>query len=152
MRILDGGIAFFDSGIGGLTVLNDFLNYYTQLKRTENGLSDIKTVYYYGDNFRAPYGNLNETQIFSYVEEAFAEFDQLQVQAVVIACNTATAICIEELRRKYPFPIIGTEPAVLQAAKEGGEILVLATRATSNSTRLKSLCDKAEELYPNSAI
>lgn len=141
MQIPKGGIAFFDSGIGGLTVLHECR------KRLPQEL-----FYYYGDNARAPYGNLSEREILRNVEEAFAVFSYLEVKAVVLACNTVTAVCAESLRKKYPFPIIGAEPAVLPAAKEGGEVLVLSTVATANSTRFQTLRQRVETRYPHADI
>ena len=108
-----GGIAFFDSGIGGLTTLSACLDY--AKARNFSGIN----YYYYGDNFRAPYGNLSDKQIFSYVDEIFSRFQALEVSAAVLACNTATAVCAERLREKYPFPIIGIEPSILPAMREG---------------------------------
>ena len=113
-----GGIAFFDSGIGGLTTLSSCVDY-----AQAHNLGGIN-YYYYGDNFHAPYGNLSEGQIFSYVDEIFSRFKSLEVSAAVLACNTATAVCAERLREKYTFPIIGLEPAILPAAKEGGAHLL----------------------------
>ncbi len=141
MPIPTGGVAFFDSGIGGLTVLYKCLPYLQG-----------ETIYYYGDNKRAPYGNLPPTTIKQYVGEAFQLFSLLNVKAAVIACNTATAICAKELREKYSFPIIGAEPALLPAAKAGGEVFVLCTRRTFESERFAFLCQKARKLYPLAKI
>lgn len=134
------GVAFFDSGIGGLTVL-------AKCRETIN-----ENCYYYGDNCHAPYGNLSEDKILEYAERAFDEFLQLNVKAAVIACNTVTAVCVEKLRKKYPFPIIGAEPAILPAVKRGGETLVLTTRATYQSKRFSALCKKIALKYPNAVI
>ena len=141
MGISKGGIAFFDSGIGGLTVLNECKK-----------LLPCENFYYYGDNRHAPYGNLPQKKIKKYVARAFKRFQRLQVKAVVLACNTATAVCVEELRQKYTFPIIGAEPAVLSAAKGGGEVFVLTTRATYESARFQALLKKAATLYPHPKI
>ncbi len=141
MEIPYGGVAFFDSGIGGLTVLAECR------KQINNEI-----FYYYGDNARAPYGNRSEEEITGYVEEAFETFCRLRVKAVVVACNTATAVCIEGLRKKYPFPIIGAEPALMSAAKEGGEILILSTCATSKSSRLAKLQEKTRARYPDASF
>lgn len=141
MAFLQRGVAFFDSGIGGLTVLSAC----EKLLPNEN-------FYYYGDNTNAPYGNLPKEQIRVYVKQAFDLFARLHVKAAVIACNTVTALFADELRRRYDFPIIGAEPAVLQAAKCGGEIYVLTTRATYESTRFQNLCDSAGRRYPNAKI
>ena len=143
MWIPRGGIAFFDSGIGGLTVLNECRK-----------LLPREVFYYYGDNKHAPYGNLSVEKIKKYVARAFKRFQRLRVRAVVLACNTATAVCIEELRTKYSFPIVGAEPSLLPAAKavitEKGEgmVFVLTTRATYESRRLHALLEKATALYP----
>ena len=137
MKIPVGGIAFFDSGVGGLTVLDCCQKRFTNEK-----------FYYYGDNERAPYGNLPPDLIRRYVDESFSVFERLQVKAVVLACNTVTALCIDELRARYPFPIIGAEPAVVSAARRGGEVFVLTTRATFNSARFQSLCQRVCEKYP----
>ena len=136
-----GGVAFFDSGIGGLSVLHACVS---------AGYDGV--CYYYGDNARAPYGNLPMDRIRAYVDEAFELFSYLQVRAVVVACNTVTAVCLDALRERYPFPIIGTEPALIPAAKQGGEILLMATRATVESDRLRRLIDKTREMYPSAKI
>lgn len=141
MKIPVNGVSFFDSGIGGLTVMH------ACRARLPNEI-----FYYYGDNDHAPYGNLPTETLRSYVAEAFALFQNLQVKAVVLACNTVTACCVEDLRREYSFPIIGAEPAVLSAGKEGGKILALATVATCKSARFQKLCQNANEKYPNAEI
>ncbi len=141
MRIIRGGVAFFDSGIGGLTVL-------AACRR----LLPNAVFYYYGDNERAPYGNLPDEKIRRLVLRAFRKFKRLKVAAAVVACNTATAVCVETLRKRCDFPVIGTEPAVHVAAKEGGEVLVLATRATCESARFQALCKRAAERFPATRI
>ncbi len=155
MRIPKGGIAFFDSGIGGLTVMATCQNYFKN-----------EIFYYYGDNRHAPYGNLSLYKIKKYVRNAFKKFKRLKVKAVVIACNTVTAACIEDLRKKYSFPIIGAEPSVLKAAKaycnenmskdvlkrnnsvQNKPIYVLTTRTTHESERFHALCQKTRKRYP----
>lgn len=107
MDIPEGGIGFFDSGLGGLTVLSACLD----------GLG--LPVCYYGDNARAPYGGLPEEKILAYAEEAFDAFSALRVRAAVIACNTVTAVCADRLREKYPFPVVGAEPARARRGAEG---------------------------------
>lgn len=141
MRVPKGGVAFFDSGIGGLTVLAEC-----------EKLCSNEIFYYYGDHAHAPYGNLSEKKIRKYVFRVFRKFNRLKVKAAVVACNTATAVCIERLREKYSFPIIGAEPAVFSAAKQGGEVYVLSTRATFSSERFRLLCEKAQNLFQDAVI
>ena len=139
--MVKGGVAFFDSGIGGLNVLASCIR---------NGLS--APVYYLGDNARAPYGNKSKEELVPFVYEAFNQFLSLKVSAAVIACNTVTALFLDELRSRYPFPIVGCVPSVEAAAKRGGEIFVLATVATANSTRMHALIEKTEKEYPNATL
>lgn len=136
MRIPRGGIAFFDSGIGGLTVVAE----------CRKQIVDYP-FYYYGDNKHAPYGNLPTKKIEKYTFRAFRHLKKYKPIAAVVACNTVTALCVEKLRKKYSFPIIGTEPAVRLAAKEGGEIYILSTRATYESSRFRRLCQQAMREY-----
>ena len=141
MHPLKGGVAVFDSGIGGLTVLSACRQYCPE-----------QSFYYYGDNLRAPYGNLTEARIREYARELFDAFEALNVSAAVIACNTVTAVCIDWLRARYTFPIIGAEPAVLPAMCHEGETLVLATNATCQSVRFQKLCQTAQRLHPNARL
>lgn len=141
MKLPKGGVAFFDSGIGGLTTLAACLN-----------VLDGEQIYYYGDNAHAPYGNLLPKKIRRYVLRAFKKFRRLHVKAAVIACNTVTAVCVEELRRKFSFPIVGIEPAVNSAAAVGGKVYVLATRATCESERFHRLLKKTKQRYPTSEL
>lgn len=121
-------VGFFDSGIGGLTVL-------AACRRRFPALS----CYYLGDNARAPYGNRPAEEVAAFTREALMRFSALGVDAAVIACNTATAVCLPALREQFPFPVLGTEPAVLPAARAAREILVLCTPRTAQSDRLKAL-------------
>lgn len=136
-----GKVAFFDSGIGGLTVL-------AECER----LLPKMNFYYYGDNAHAPYGNLSKDEMRPHVLRAFDAFARLRVQAAVIACNTVTALFAEELRARYHFQIIGAEPAVRVGAKQGGDVFVLTTRATYESSRFRALCATVAKEYPQSKI
>lgn len=121
-------IGIFDSGIGGLSVLKACLE----------TLSPA-VYYYYGDNGRAPYGSRGREEIGAFVREALTFFLDRGVQAAVLACNTATTVCVREMRAAFPFPIVGTEPAVRPAARECRRALVLATPRTAESARLRAL-------------
>ena len=122
--------AFFDSGVGGLALLGEFC------KRFPG-----ERCIYYGDNTNAPYGNRSHAEICFLTEKAFAEISRYPIKAALIACNTVTAECVEEMRKKYTFPIVGIEPAIKPAALSfpGGKVLLLATRATLQSERMKKL-------------
>ena len=123
-------VAFFDSGVGGLTLLSAFCHVYPGVP-----------ALYFGDNANAPYGGRPAGEIRRLVFTAFEELARFPVRAAAIACNTATAVCIEELRRRFPFPVVGVEPALRPAAESarGGRLLLLCTRATFASGRVRRL-------------
>ncbi|MBO5328431.1 MAG: aspartate/glutamate racemase family protein [Clostridia bacterium] len=134
-------ICVFDSGIGGLNLL----------KACQDKLPFCNFVYV-ADNYNVPYGNLPEEKILKLVNKKFCVINSLNPAAAVIACNTATAVCVQYLRNKYSFPIIGIQPPIKQAVKNGGSIAVFATQATvksSSFSELLRLCgnDKTK-VYP----
>lgn len=124
-------VAFFDSGIGGLTLLNECVR----------KLPYVNFIYF-ADNFNMPYGTKPADEILRLVDNQFNKISRLNPDAAVIACNTVTAECAKYLRNKYPFPIIGIQPAVKPAAADGGKCVVLATPATAASTPVKELVEK----------
>ena len=130
---MQGRIAFFDSGVGGLALLAEC-----------SGRFPGEKYLYYGDNANAPYGNRGDREICALADRAFAEIARREIAAAVIACNTVTAECAGSLRRRYPFPIFGIEPAIRPAAAAGGKVLVLATRATLRSARVAALLHENE--------
>lgn len=124
-------VCFFDSGIGGLNLLLKCVRIMPQTDFT-----------YFADNYRVPYGDLNKDELIKRVDEIFGEIEKLSPSAAVVACNTVTAQCIDYLRGKYSFEIIGIQPAIKPATAGGGRCLVLATPATAESASLKRLIDK----------
>jgi len=123
-------ICFFDSGIGGLTLL------YVCARKMPQA-----EFYYFADNFNVPYGSLSEEKMLQKTDKFFSEIEKLKPSAAVIGCNTVTAICAGYLRKKYDFPIIGIQPAVKPAAASLQSSAVLATPATAVSESLKRLVD-----------
>ena len=125
-------IGVFDSGLGGLSVLR-------LLPAALPGRSFV----YVADTARAPYGGRAQEEIRSYSEEiADVLFGKLGCDALVIACNTATAASAKTLRARYPdVPIIGMEPAVKPAAEatQTGVVGVMATAATIGSEKYGKL-------------
>jgi glutamate racemase len=137
---MTGLIGVFDSGIGGLSIL--------QALRAE--LPQCRFVYI-ADSGHAPYGERTDPHVMARSRAIMAELLRHQVQALVIACNTATAVAIEQLRAEFPdLPIIGVEPALKPALvlSQTRRIGVMATRSTLASAKFKtllaSLADQAE--------
>lgn len=125
-------IGFFDSGIGGISVLS-------YARRRLPGADYI----YYADTDHVPYGTKRRAEIIRYSDAAVGFLARQGVSAVVVACNTATSMAITYLREKYPFPIIGMEPAVkpAAAAHPGANILVCATPVTIAGEKLHTLIE-----------
>ena len=124
-------IGVFDSGIGGLSVL----------KALQAELPHQDFIYL-ADSAHAPYGERSDAYVAARSRAVAAHLVSLGAQAVVVACNTATAAAIEDLRAAYPgLPFIGVEPALKTAAacSQTGRVLVMATRSTLASTRFGAL-------------
>jgi len=123
-------IGFFDSGVGGVSVLH-----------TARKLMPNENFLYYGDNGNAPYGTKPLSEIRRLSENAVRVLLERGVKAIVIACNTATSAYAEILRAQLDMPIIGMEPAIkpAQLARHGGEILALATKATLSLPKFERL-------------
>lgn len=127
-------VCFFDSGIGGLKLMHACYN-----------LRPNCNFAYFADNYNVPYGNRSKEDISASVDSVFKRIALMSPSAAVVACNTVTAECIEFLREKYTFPIVGIQPAVKPAAKIANKCIVLATPATVNSSRVIELVKKYGE-------
>ncbi len=125
-------IAVFDSGVGGISVLR-------QLRKLMPGENYI----YYGDSANAPYGSRTTEQVRALTLAAAEKLTrEYPVKALVIACNTATAAAIKELRKTYSdLIVIGIEPAVKLAADHfpGGRLGVMATDVTLREEKFDHL-------------
>ena len=121
-------VIVFDSGIGGLNVLNACVKRYPHFD-----------YIYAADNFNVPYGMRSAEEVFSLATAVLDGAMQYRPTAIVVACNTVTAECIERLRERYPVPIVGMQPAVKEAAKSGGKCAVLVTEATAQSSNFRAL-------------
>ena len=107
---------------------------------------------FYADTDHVPYGLKTSDQIIKYVDEIISFFVSKEVDAVVIACNTATAVAAEYVREKYSIPIIGMEPAVKPALKNvtspliapDSRVLVMATPVTIRENKLHSLLERID--------
>jgi len=126
-------IGFFDSGVGGLSVLIEA----QKLLPKEN-------IIFLADQKNVPYGGKTKEQLIDFLTHAMNFFISQDVKAVVFACNTATVYTIEEMRKKFDIPIIGTVPVVKTLANitKTGKTAVFSTPATAESKYLKELIEK----------
>ena len=118
-------IGVFDSGVGGLTVLREIL------RRTP-----AESTLYLGDNARAPYGTRGDDEVRDFSTESVDALVDRDVKAVVIACNTSTAVALGDLRRRYDLPILGViRPGAVAASltTRNRRVGVIATPATIRS-------------------
>ncbi len=128
-------IGVFDSGLGGVSVLN------TIREKMPN-----ENLIYYGDSAYNPYGirdlDFVRDRVFTVVEELLDR----GIKALVIACNTATSATAHLLREKYDIPILGLEPA-LKPAIDGNKknIIVLATEITLKEKKFDTLMKRFED-------
>lgn len=130
-------IGFFDSGLGGISIL-----------RQTRKLLPGENCLYYGDSLNAPYGVRPLEEVQRLTLEAGSYLIDLGVKALVLACNTATSAAAALLREKYPdLIIIGTEPALKPAVERhpGGRILVLATAMTLSEQKFADLWQQFDD-------
>ncbi|MGL5414573.1 MAG: glutamate racemase [Clostridium sp.] len=131
-------IGFFDSGVGGLSVMKDAL----KLMPNENYV-------FFGDSINAPYGDRPMKEIRDLTFDAVDFLFSKNVKAIVVACNTATSAAVAELRRVYKdVPIVGIEPAVKPAVelKREGKIVIMATAFTIKQNKFARLIEKYKEV------
>lgn len=130
---MNNKIGVFDSGIGGLTTLEEI-----------KSILPNEDFIYYADSKNNPYGEKTDEELFKITESIVDYFIKEEVKLIVIACNTATTRCIKHLREKYEDMIfVGTEPAIKVACDNNYKnILVMATPGTIASERTHALVNE----------
>ena len=134
-------IGVFDSGIGGLTVV----------KRLASTLPS-EDIVYFGDTARVPYGSKSNSTVIEYSFQDTKFLLSKSVKAVVVACNTASSIAIDELKKNFDVPIIGMiNPGAKLATSstKNGKIGVIGTRATISN---KAYSNEIRKLDPSMAV
>ena len=132
MNVKQDYIAVFDSGVGGISVLR-------QLRRLMPG----ERYLYFGDSANAPYGSRSTEEVRTLTLAAAEKLTRENpLKALVIACNTATAAAVNQVRSAYPeLIVIGIEPALKVAADHfpGGRVGVMATEVTLREEKFDTL-------------
>lgn len=131
MERFDLPVLFFDSGVGGISIL-----------RRSVRLLPCEDYLYFGDSLHAPYGVRSLGEVRELCLNALEPLIARGVKALVVACNTATSAAIGALRERHPdLIVIGTEPAIKPAVErhEGGRILVMATPMTLKEEKFLAL-------------
>lgn len=118
-------IGIFDSGVGGLTVAREIM------RQIPN-----ERYVYFGDTARVPYGSKSKDTIIKYTRQIIRFLKSQDVKAIVIACNTASAFALEEVKGELEIPIIGvisSGAGMAVEATRNGKIGIIGTEGTVNS-------------------
>ncbi len=118
-------IGVFDSGLGGLTTV-----------RRMQEIMPQERIIYFGDTGRVPYGTRGTDIILKYARQDVAFLKQFDLKAIIVACNTVSAVALDTLRAENELPMFGVvEPAVHKALSvtRNGRIGVICTAATARS-------------------
>jgi glutamate racemase len=129
-------LGVFDSGIGGLTVLREL-----------HGALPGESFLYLGDTARVPYGNRSEHTVVRYARMACGFLTGRGIKALIVACNTVSAVALDILRVEFDLPVLGViDPPAKAAcrARPGGRIGVLGTRRTIESGAYEKAVRKAD--------
>ncbi|RXT14668.1 glutamate racemase [Ammoniphilus sp. CFH 90114] len=122
---MDKAIGVIDSGVGGLTVVREIMRQLPQ-----------ERVFYFGDTARCPYGPRSTDEVRTFTLQMVSYLLRQKIKALVIACNTATAVVFDEIMQHAPIPVIGViDPGARTAIKEtkSGVIGVIGTVGTIRS-------------------
>lgn len=126
-----------DSGFGGLSMVNEFINRNLDMD-----------IIYFADIENAPYGNKSKETVQNLVSSAVDFLLNKKVDAILLACNTATSVVVEYLRDKLSIPVYGMEPAIKPAlqAYPDQQIGVMATALTLAEDRFLTLKNKVDPM------
>jgi len=130
-------IGIFDSGVGGLTVVDKV-----------SRLLPKEKIIYFGDTARVPYGNKSRETVTRFSKEIVRFLLKFRVKLIIVACNTASSLSLGSLRRSFAVPIIGViKPGVCEALKatKAGRIGVIGTEATISSNTYKRKIKSADK-------
>ncbi len=136
-------IAVMDSGVGGISVLREMVRIMPQ-----------EDFIFFGDSANAPYGTKTTEFVRDLVISHVDSYLERGAKAIAIACNTATAAALKDLRQMYPeLPLVGIEPALKPAVEQhvGGRVLVMATPMTIREEKFNLLLSRFQDraiIYP----
>ncbi len=130
-------IGVFDSGVGGLTVLREIVR-----------RSPYESLIYLGDNARAPYGTRPDAEVRRFSIDCLDRLVEHDVKALVVACNTSTAVALGEYRRRYDVPVLGVIRPGAQAAALATRTRRVGVIATPATIRSHAYFDAIKEENP----
>ena len=131
-------IALIDSGIGGLTLLKELL------KECPN-----HQYVYFADTYAHPYGSKTKEYLIGRLCSIVNYLYEIKVETVILACNTASTVALESLKKEFPMPILGIIPKL---ENKGEETLVMCTPLTAKSEIVKRYLQEGAKLYANPCL
>ncbi len=140
-NLKEAPIGVFDSGVGGLTVVREIMRQIPQ-----------ERIVYFGDTARVPYGSKSTDTLIHYTRQIIRFLKTRGVKAIVVACNTASAVALEAIRDEIDLPILGVVRPGARVAVEATtnqKIGVIGTEATVNSNMYVKFI---QELLPNAQV
>ena len=140
MNKKDLKIAVFDSGVGGISVLKELM-----------ALMPDEHYLYFGDSANAPYGTRTTEEVRVLTLNAAGMLYERGIKCLVVACNTATAAAITQIREEYPdIVVIGIEPALKMATDRfpRGHVGIMATQVTLREEKLEHLVGR----FPDATV
>ncbi len=117
-------IGMFDSGLGGLTVLKEFIKKYPN-----------NTYIYYGDTKNLPYGTKSKQELIKLVTKIISFFEKKQIDIIIVACGTISSTCLDEIKKMTNIPVYDIISPTIEYLNEikQNKIGIFATTATINS-------------------
>lgn len=132
----DAPIGVFDSGVGGLTVAREIMRNLPH-----------ERIVYFGDTARVPYGSKSRETVIRYSRQIVRFLKTQEVKAIVVACNTASALALETIQQETDIPMLGVvEPGarVAAATTKNKKIGLIGTRATVKSDLYRTMIQKTD--------
>jgi glutamate racemase len=138
VKPLDRPIGVFDSGLGGLTVFKALARRMPE-----------ESLIYFGDTAHVPYGSKSKEAVTRFSTEIARFLAKKGVKAIVVACNTSSALALEEIEKAVPVPVIGVIEGGVRAASAARRVGIIGTEATINSGAYQAALRKA---LPKAAV
>lgn len=134
-------IGVFDSGVGGLTVAREIMRQLPQ-----------ENIVYFGDTARVPYGSKSRDNIIRFSRQIIRFLETKEVKAIVIACNTASALALETVKEETDIPVIGVivpgARSAVQATKNG----IIGVAGTEATIRSETYTKVINEMKPDAVV
>lgn len=134
-------IGIFDSGIGGLTVLKEI-----------ERLLPLENIIYFGDTARVPYGNKSKSTIIKFSRENARFLLSKKVKIIVVACNTSSALALDELRKEFDIPILGVIESGVKKAVEVSKTGRIGVIGTTSTIKSKGYQRRIKEINPRAKV